>query len=176
MARDHESDFLEAADLRRVRVHELDLPALLLGIARVHAEEVARKQRGLLAADAAAYLDDDVLLVIRVLRQEQDGQLFVERLLLLHEVRELRLDERVHLVVERFREHRLGLLDALDDLFIAPEFRDDRRQRGVFLRVRLPLRHVRHGLGVADQRLELPVFIFDGLELLQHGFHLSTVI
>ena len=175
-ARDHEGDFLEAADLRRICVHELDLPALLLRIVRVHAEEVARKERRLFAADAAAYLDDDILLIIRVLRQEEDRQLFVELLLLLHEVRELSFDKGMHLMVKRFAEHRLGLLDALDDFLIAPEFRDDRRQRGVFLRVRLPLRHVGHDLRVADQRLEFPVFIFNGLELLQHRFHLSTVM
>ena len=56
-------------------VNELGLPAVALGVAAVHAEELGREERGLLAARAGADLDDDVLVVVGVARQEQDAQL-----------------------------------------------------------------------------------------------------
>jgi hypothetical protein len=48
---------------------------LTFGVARVHPEQVAGKQRGLVAAGAGANLEEDVLLVVGVLRNEQDLQL-----------------------------------------------------------------------------------------------------
>jgi hypothetical protein len=64
-------DFLEAAGCGFAQVHDLHLPALALGIARNHPEEVGRKQRSLLAPFTAADLDDGVALVVRILGQQQ---------------------------------------------------------------------------------------------------------
>ena len=44
---------------------------MTLGITRVHAVEVASKERRFLAALAGADLDDDALLIQRILRHEQ---------------------------------------------------------------------------------------------------------
>ena len=55
--------------------HHLGLPALLGGIALVHAEQVAGEQRGLVAAGAGADFEDDVALVHRVLRQQREADL-----------------------------------------------------------------------------------------------------
>ena len=51
---------------------------MLLGIAAVHAEEVGRKQRRLVAAGTGAHLEDGALLVGGVLGQEMDAQFLLE--------------------------------------------------------------------------------------------------
>ena len=50
----------------------LDLPAVLLGKARVHAEDLGGKQRSLVASRAGADFEDDVLLVVGILGQQQE--------------------------------------------------------------------------------------------------------
>ena len=52
-----------------------DLPAVALGVAGVHAEEVGREEGRLLAAGAGADLDDDVAVVVGILGQELDAQI-----------------------------------------------------------------------------------------------------
>ena len=56
----------------------LELPAHAAGVALVHLEQVAGEEVGLLAALGAADLDDDVLALVRVLRQEQQADLGLE--------------------------------------------------------------------------------------------------
>ncbi len=51
-----EDDFLEAAQLGRVHVEDLDLPAAVLGVVLVHVVEVAGEQGRFLAAGAGADL------------------------------------------------------------------------------------------------------------------------
>ncbi len=51
---------------------------MLLGVAGVHAVEVGGEEGGFVAAGAGADLDDDVLLVGGVLRQQRQLQLLVE--------------------------------------------------------------------------------------------------
>src|SRR5439155_21817494 len=72
LALDLEDDLLEAADAVFVRIDDLDLPAAPLGVAGVHAEQVGGEQRRLVAALALAQLEDDVLRVVRVARQQQE--------------------------------------------------------------------------------------------------------
>jgi hypothetical protein len=73
-------DLLVAAVLARALAHHLDLPALALGVARVHAEQVAREDRGLVAAGAGTDLEEQVRFVVGVLRDQEPGEL--ERLCL----------------------------------------------------------------------------------------------
>ncbi len=72
-------DFLVAALGAFARRHHFGLPALLGGVALVHAEQVAGEQRGLVAAGAGADFQNDVALVHRVLGQERDLDLLLER-------------------------------------------------------------------------------------------------
>ena len=59
--------------------YHLDLPALLGGIALVHAEQVAGEQRGLVAAGAGADFEDGVALVHRVFGQQREADFLFER-------------------------------------------------------------------------------------------------
>ena len=78
LAADLERDLLEAADLgRRLREH-LGGEAALLGVAGEHLEQVAREQRGLVAAGAGADLDDHVLVVVGVALDHREAQLLLE--------------------------------------------------------------------------------------------------
>src|SRR2546428_5136635 len=75
-----EDDLLEAAQIAFVSVQHLHLPAVALGVAAVNAVEIAGEQRGLIAARCRADLDDDVLLVELVFRDESQPELFLKRL------------------------------------------------------------------------------------------------
>ena len=59
---------LVAAEVGRSCVEDLGLPALPLGVAQVHPQQVAGEQRRLVAALARLDLEDDVLAVVRVAR------------------------------------------------------------------------------------------------------------
>ena len=65
LALDERDDFLDAAAAGVAEVEDVDLPALALGVARVHAEQIAGEQRRFVAAGAGADFEDHVLLVVR---------------------------------------------------------------------------------------------------------------
>ena len=68
---DHRDDFLEPADAGVVARHELDPPALALRVPAVHPKQLGGEQRRFVAAGAGPDFEHDVLLVVRVLRDEQ---------------------------------------------------------------------------------------------------------
>ena len=72
VALDREHDLLEAARLVRAHVELLDVEAPALRVARQHPEEVGGPERGLVAADALADLDDHVLAVGGVRLDERE--------------------------------------------------------------------------------------------------------
>ena len=100
-AADLGDDFLEAAHRAFARGHHLDLPALLGGVALVHAEQIAGEQRRLVAAGAGADFENDVALVHRVLGKEREAQLLFERRAPRFELRPFRLGDGAHLGVGR---------------------------------------------------------------------------
>ena len=66
LANDARNHFFVAADFAEGLRNDFDLPALTFGIAGIHAEKIARKQRGLVATGAAANLENNILVVVRV--------------------------------------------------------------------------------------------------------------
>ena len=72
---DARDDFLVAAVLAGAGGQHLELPALALGVARVHAEQVAGENRRLVAAGAGAHFEEDVGVVARILRDQQQTEL-----------------------------------------------------------------------------------------------------
>ena len=77
-AADDEGDLLIAAQPRFIQADDLDLVAPALGVHAVHAEQVIGEQGAFLSPCAAAYLDDNVALVVGVFGQEQNFQLLFE--------------------------------------------------------------------------------------------------
>ena len=97
LALDRRDGFLDAADAGLAERHHLELPALALGEAAVHAEQLAGKERRLVAAGAGADFEQDVLLVVGILRQQQDAHLLEQRRLPRLEILQLLPGERGHL-------------------------------------------------------------------------------
>ncbi len=106
---------------------------MLLSEARVHAEDLRRKQRGLVAASAGADLKDDVLLVIRVLGQQLQLQLFLDLRQPLFKLRQLILRHRANVGIA-LGEHGLRIRDALLRALIVAEGLDHRLEIAVLLR------------------------------------------
>jgi hypothetical protein len=148
-----------------------------LGIARVHAEKVAREDRGLVAAGAGADFEEDVGVVARVLRDQQELQRAFE----LGEPRLERGDflarkvghfgvgrhvarggERAHgrIVVGKGRRHRLQLREFLRqraELRVVREHLAVRKQARDFFatfgeRFQLSLNRRRHSDGASSAR------------------------
>ena len=78
LALDLERDLLVAAVVVLVGGEDLDLEPLGLGVARVHARELAGEDAGLVAAGAGADLDDHVLAVVGVAREHAHADLLAE--------------------------------------------------------------------------------------------------
>ena len=76
VAGDLERDLLVPAEFGRVGTQDFCLEALGLRVHGIHAQKRAREQGGLFPAGAASDLDDDVFVVVRVPRQQQDLELF----------------------------------------------------------------------------------------------------
>ncbi len=92
-------DLLVAAGIALTLLEHLDLPAMDVGIALVHAEEIAGEQRRLVAAGPGTDLEDGTLLVSRVLGKEEHADPVGQRLDLLVERLRLLLGHRRHLRV-----------------------------------------------------------------------------
>ena len=103
---------------------------MLLGKAQVDAEDLGDEERGLVAAGAGAKLDDDVFIVIGILRQQHDLQFFFDRLELRFERGEFFLG---HLSQVWIGEHRLCLGDTVGNLAVLTILFNDRLHVAVFL-------------------------------------------
>ncbi len=105
----HERDLAHTAHVGQLAAEHLDLPAVEVGVALVHVEQVGGPEVALLAAFTSTDLHDHVLAVARILRHEELAQLGVER----GELRVLRRDLAVevvaHVGVGLARQHLLRL-------------------------------------------------------------------
>ena len=160
-----EDYLLEAAGSAGRLVGHLDLPAAGFGVMLVHAEEVAREDRRLVAAGAAAYLDYGVLAVVGVGGDQQQLDLLLlggHTGLDLGDLGPCHLPELIVLLVD---EYVLGRSEVADHLLIFPAGLDDRLQLLVVLVQLHVALHVRHHLGARQLVLKL-------LELVLQRKHL----
>src|SRR5579863_9007752 len=117
--RDH---FLQSAHRRFGSREHLDLPALHLGVARIHAEDFSGKERGFVAAGAGADFQNDVLLVVRIFGQKQRLQLFFYATDTAFQFVEFLLRVGAHLGVFFIGEHRLAVGNTLLKIFVFSVF------------------------------------------------------
>ena len=75
LARDRGDDLLVAAEIALRRTDQLGLPAVLIGVAAVHAKQVGGEQCGLVTARAGPDLENGAALVGGILRQQVHPQL-----------------------------------------------------------------------------------------------------
>ena len=59
-------DFFIAAQFAFVGGNDFNLPAVALGVAAVHAQQIACKQRGFIATGTSAYFNKDVFIVVGI--------------------------------------------------------------------------------------------------------------
>ncbi len=79
---DHGDDFLEAAHPRGMMGEDFHLPPAVLGIAGIHAEQIAGKEPRFLPTGAGPDFQNDILGVVGVFGQQQHFQILLELLLL----------------------------------------------------------------------------------------------
>ena len=161
VAFDDGDDFLQSADARLRRREHFHLPALGFGVAVVHAEDLRREQRGFVAAGSGADFQDDVLLVIRILGQQQHLQLFFDGANALFQAIELLLRIGAHLGIALVLEHRLALANAARQVLVLAILLHDRLQLAVRLRGLLIARRVGDDLRRSQRLCQLFVFRFD---------------
>src|SRR5262245_55031968 len=131
---DEEDHLLEAADAGRARVHHLDLPALALGVLRVHPGQLGREQRGLVAAGPCPDLEEDVLIVVGLARHEQTLELALEVGLLAAQLVDFGLRELQELLIAAvLTEQVAGLAEPAQDVAILLKTLDDLGGLSVFL-------------------------------------------
>ena len=122
-----EADLLEAAETRFIQADYLGLVALALGVHAVHPVQIACEERALFTAGAAAYLYDDVPVVVGVFGEEEYLQLFLERwqrTLSFIELCRCKIPELV--VGFGIVQYRERILDGVLRLFILAVLRDHR--------------------------------------------------
>ncbi len=105
---------LEATGLGRAAGQDLDLPALGRGKALVHLKEVAGKDGSLVAARGTADLDDGVLVVVGVGRDQQDLDVVLEGGELLLVCRDVLLQHGLLVCIRGFAQHLFGGVDVVE--------------------------------------------------------------
>ena len=162
-------DVLEAAaDAGLGLGEDFDLPLVLLGEAEVHAEDFGYEERGLVATGAGAELDDDVLVVVGVLGEEEDFELFFDGGEAWLEGVEFGLRHLADFGV-RFREHGFGVGYSLLDGAVVAELFDGGLHVGVLLGHGLILLLVLDEGGVGHLLGEVVVAGFELVEAVKHG-------
>src|SRR5690606_27598293 len=151
-------DFLVAAMLAGVFREDLDAPALLLGVTRIHAEQVAGEDRRLVAAGAGAHFQEHVAAVVGVARQQHALQAVLEGFQLGARLLDLFLGHGAQLRITVL-EHFAGAFEVGLHLAEIAVGEDDRLHLGIFLGIGAELVLVGDHLGVAEQRGELLVTV-----------------
>ena len=169
---DDEVRLLHAPQLGIIVVHQLHAPALGGGVHGVHPKQAVGKQGAFLAAHAAPDLHNDAFLVVGVLGQQKDLQLFIQRLPGLLGLGIGLLAELLHL---RLRHQLLGFLHVLLRLAIGlVGFHNGLQivflpqQGGSGLGVVIKIRLLRLGA-------ELLIPACNGIQFVQHGYRSSAI-
>ena len=167
VALDEHDRFLQAANRRFGLVEDLDPPLLAFGVSHVHPQQLGREERRLVAAGAGADLDEHVLVVVRVLRDERLAELALERVAPFGERTCLVVDHLPQLVVRRRRARHLARRCQLAvELAEGAEERDHRLDLGQRARrLAQPLR-VAQDLGRSETIRELGVRGFELPQLM----------
>ena len=171
LADDAGDDFLVAAVFALALGNDLELPAVSLGVAGIHAEQVAGEDRRLVPAGARADLEEHVAVVVRVLGEQQLLQRGLQGLGLLGGAVEFVLRHGAHLGIVlaqhvlRRGDVVLGPAPALEGLHHVLELAVLDRQLAELV---LVADHVR----VGQQARQFLVAFGDAFQLLVDGvFH-----
>ncbi len=164
-------DLLVAALLAVAGTDHLDLPALVLGVARVHAKQVAGEQRRFVTAGSRAHLEKDVTPIIGILGHQQTLEFGLQLLELGHALLALHLGELAHVGVGVLGHLLCGGHVFLDATIAAPGV-DQRLELGVFAGVVAKTWLIADHVGLRQQGREFLEAVDEGIEALtQRSFH-----
>ena len=141
-------DFFIAAQLAFVGGNDFDLPAVALGVAAVHAQQIACKQRGFVAACSGAYLDEDVFVVVGIFGQQEFLQFGIERVDFGFRRFDFFGGKIFHFGVGK---HFFGIRQVALRQLIVLEYFDHGRQFGVFARELAVVVHIGRSFGLSEQ-------------------------
>src|SRR5262249_1773968 len=156
-----------AADAGVARRHHLDAPPVALGELAVHAEQLGGEERRFVATRPGADLEDDVLLVVRILGDEHHLEIRDDRVTSRGERLRFFLGELAHVGVAR-RGELLGFREALDGRFVLAEALGERLEIGERLGVLAVFGLVVLHFGRAEQPHQLFVALFLRRQFIEH--------
>ena len=125
VALDQRDHFLQPAHTRLRRGEHFHLPLLRLGIAVVHAEDFRHEQRGLIAARPSANFEDHVLLVVRILGQQENLEFFLNGHDAGFELRQFLFGVGAHVRIGLIHQHGAALGDAALQILVLAILLDD---------------------------------------------------
>jgi hypothetical protein len=164
-AGDPHDHFLVAAEVRFARRHHLHLPAIALGKAQVHAQQIAGEQRGFVATRAGTDFEEDVAVVVRIFRQQHFLQFSAEFFHPLARSANFFFREVAH---RRVRQQFLRGRRVVHRLAPQRVMLDDRPKLGVFTRELAVLVEIRGDVLAAQQVVQ---FGQPGSELVELALH-----
>jgi hypothetical protein len=107
-------------------------------------------ERGLLTADSAPNLYNNIFRVIGILRQKQHRKLLLKSLPLRAKLRQLCHDKSAHIIVKLLVIHCLSILDFTDDSAVFPKLFHHRSHGSVLLVHTLPSAHISEHIRIAE--------------------------
>ena len=167
LARNLADDFLVAAGGAFADVGHLAFPALALEVFGVHPEQVAGKDGGFVAARTAANLQDGVLAVLGIGRDEQDADFLFHLRQFLFKGGGFFLGHLTQVLVFLVQEDFFGVGQVADQFAVAVAGLNHRFQfLVVFVELDIFL-HVGDHLGVAELGADTLVFRLDSVEFFE---------
>src|SRR5262249_35476427 len=145
-------DFLVAAAVSRALRDDLDLPAVALRVAAVHAEELSREQRRFVAAGAGTDFEENIAIVVGVARQQLPLQFLLYSGKPLPRLPDLAVRELAH---GRVGGHLLRRLDVLLSTRVFPVELDHRRDFSVLPRELAVLVEIRRCVFLSEETRHL---------------------
>ena len=169
LSRDLHDDLLVSARGALRGRGDLVAPPLRLDVLGVHAQQVAGEECGLVAARAAADLDDGVLRILRILRDEQQLDLLLHACEFGFEFRDHLAGHFAHLLVLVVGQRVLRLGEVGQRRAVALRGLDDRFELLVLLRQGDELLDVGDHFGVGELLPRLLVFEFQAVQPVENG-------
>ena len=138
LALDEHNSFLDAADSGVVDVHQLGLPSVSFCIAHIHSQKILTEQSGFIAAGACSDFQNNVLFIVRVLRQQQNLQFLFVLLNLLFQLVDFHFGQITHFFIAFVLYDVLCISEPFLCFLVLFVFLYDRLHFAHFLDVLLP--------------------------------------
>ena len=156
---DHNNSFLDSADSGIADLDNLCLPVAALSVSQIHSEKIVSEESCLFAACAGSDLKDNVLVIVRVLREKKNLELFLSLLHSLFEILGFLFCHLTHFLVILEVNELSGVCEIalhFTVAFISPDYR---LYLGHLLHVLLPCLLVCNDSRVSDLLGEFLIFL-----------------